>query len=271
MSRRQYSICIFLTALVTLMLEILLTRVFDVILERTVSYMIITNAMFAIGAAGVYGSLFPTAQGDNARSPIAVYAIAAAAAMVAILPITWLSWFDPTKLLVAPVAQLTSFFILYVAVLLPFFFLGLIFVTIFSAQSAHVQTLYFWDLVGAGIGCIVFLPFLPMIAPAGLVFCAAGLMLAVAAMFTPSKIVRLGAPVVGLLLVAYPFTLRPDFLEFKMLWDKRHVADDIEQGRREFSRWDKVAKIDVLDIGAIDYVDAAGKRGQRLLLQAHLL
>ena len=51
--RRQYSLGIFLTALVTLMVEILLTRVFDVILAVNISYLIITNAMFALGAAGV--------------------------------------------------------------------------------------------------------------------------------------------------------------------------------------------------------------------------
>ncbi len=239
------------------MLEILLTRIFDVILAPNISYMIITNALFAIGGAGVYGSLFPSGESERARSLIALYAIVAAIAIVAILPMTWASWFDPSQLFKSPLRQLAAFFLLYITVLLPFFFLGLIFVSIFSAASAHVQTIYFWDLLGAGIGCIVFLPFLGSIAPGGLLVCAAGLMMAVAALFTPFKVVRLGAPVVGLLLLAYPFTLLPKYLEFKMLWDKRAVAEDVEEGLREFSRWDKVAKIDVIDIGTSDHPDYA--------------
>ena len=245
--RRQYSLGIFLTALVTLMVEILLTRVFDVILAVNISYLIITNAMFALGAAGVYGSLFPVTRPDKIRSSIAVYAIAAALAIVAVLPATWLSWLQPNQIFRAPVTQLAAVLLIYGAVLLPFFFLGLIFVSIFSAQSARAQTIYFWDLLGAGIGCVVFLPFLPAIAPGGLLVCAAGLMMAVAALFTSSKVVRLSAPVVGLVLVAYPFMLQPQHLEFKLLWNKRSVAADIMDGRREFSRWDKVAKIDVID------------------------
>jgi hypothetical protein len=108
--------------------------------------MIITNALFAIGGAGVYGVLFPSDQSEGGQSWIAIYAIIAAIAIVAILPITWMSWLDPFELFASPVPQLAGFFMIYVAVLLPFFFLGSIFVSIFSAIPSEVHTIYFWGL-----------------------------------------------------------------------------------------------------------------------------
>ena len=46
---RRISFGIFLVALVTLMVELLLTRVFDVLLVPNVAYLIITCALFSFG------------------------------------------------------------------------------------------------------------------------------------------------------------------------------------------------------------------------------
>ena len=53
------SICIFVVALTTLLSELVLTRVFDVILQPNLAYMVITIALFSFGLAGVYTTLKP--------------------------------------------------------------------------------------------------------------------------------------------------------------------------------------------------------------------
>ena len=50
---------LFLISLTTLMMELLLTRVFDVILYPNMAYMVITCALFSFGLAGIYLSLRP--------------------------------------------------------------------------------------------------------------------------------------------------------------------------------------------------------------------
>ena len=50
---------VFSLAFCTLMLEVLLMRVFDVILFDNISYMIISCALFSFGLAGVYATLKP--------------------------------------------------------------------------------------------------------------------------------------------------------------------------------------------------------------------
>ena len=50
---------LFLVAFATLMLELTLIRVFDVVWYPNMAYMIITQAMLCFGAAGVYYSVKP--------------------------------------------------------------------------------------------------------------------------------------------------------------------------------------------------------------------
>ncbi|MGX9727170.1 MAG: spermine/spermidine synthase domain-containing protein [Candidatus Electronema sp. VV] len=52
---------------------------------------------------------------------------------------------------------------------------GLFFTVIFSAYSKDIQRLYFWDLTGAALGCLILIPFLPHIGPAGALFLGGGL------------------------------------------------------------------------------------------------
>ena len=49
---------IFAVSLVTLMTELLLTRIFDYVLGPNMAYMIITCAMFSFGLSGIWGTLY---------------------------------------------------------------------------------------------------------------------------------------------------------------------------------------------------------------------
>ena len=244
---RRYTVGIFLTALVSLMIELLLTRVYEVIIASNISYLVITCAMFAIGGAGVYRTLKPMpddpATVDRALS---LYAVIVAVAILLLRPLSDYSGFDLIQFPKAPIRQGLWFLLIYLSMVVPFFFLGMIFVTIFSKFSAKIQSLYFWDLAGAGLGCIAFLPFLPYIGAGGLLIASAGLLLVVAALFAVSRQATLGLAIAGVVVVAVPFTLDSTATDFRILWDKRDLAEDTAEGRREFSRWDYVAKIDVV-------------------------
>jgi len=50
---------VFLVAFATLLLELMLIRIFDVILTTNLSYLVITAALFAFGLTGVYSALNP--------------------------------------------------------------------------------------------------------------------------------------------------------------------------------------------------------------------
>lgn len=249
-SRQRNMLAIFVTALVTLATELILIRVFDVILFRVFAYIIITCAMFAFGAAGVFLAIFnPAPDQPSTQRRLLVYAVTAALLLAFVRPAVNLSGLNLAEAAQHPITVFGQMLFIYGVLVLTFFFLGLIIVEIISLQVRHIHATYFSDLVGAGIGCIVFLPFLARIGPGGLLLGAAGLMLGVAALFVGGRAVRgvlLAGAAAGL---ALPFALDPDRLDFRMLVDKRDVSEGIAAGRREVSIWDVIAKLDVIDVG----------------------
>ena len=64
---------------------------------------------------------------------------------------------------------------MYLTLLIPFFLAGYVLIAIFSKYAAKIQRLYFWDLVGAGLGTVLVIPFILQIGPGGLIVCAAAL------------------------------------------------------------------------------------------------
>ncbi|MEJ2238451.1 MAG: hypothetical protein P8X82_09160 [Gemmatimonadales bacterium] len=244
--RRTYA-GIFLTALATLLLELLLIRTFDVILNPNMGWMVITCALFSFGVAGIYGTLRPPPRGPAANKQLARLALLFAATTVLLLPaINWLPFEGPDRLLVAPVEQVIAFGGLYLVLVVPFFFSGRIFMTLFSAYSARIQSLYFWDLVGAGIGCVILVPFLPRIGPAGLLFFVAGAGVVASGLFSGSRSRQLASLIAGMVIAALPFAQSSQRVHFTEHLGKRGVKQARLEGRVEFTRWDPISKIDVV-------------------------
>ena len=85
---RRISYGIFLVALVTLMVELLLTRVFDVLLVPNVAYLIITCALFAFGLSGIYRVFRPPPDERAIHGFLCRTAIGFSLATLVILPAT---------------------------------------------------------------------------------------------------------------------------------------------------------------------------------------
>jgi hypothetical protein len=131
------------------------------------AYMVVTLALFAFGIAGVYSTLKPISTENNINRYLAILSALFSLFILLMRPVFNILPFNYIKFFNQPIVQVFSFLGMYIAMALPFFFAGLIFTTIFSARSKKIQTLYFWDLVGAGFGCIIIIPFLKIIGPGG--------------------------------------------------------------------------------------------------------
>ena len=66
---RTTQLALFLVAATTLILELLLTRAFDVILTPNLAYMVIACAMFSFGLAGIYIAVRPISEGTDLDTP----------------------------------------------------------------------------------------------------------------------------------------------------------------------------------------------------------
>jgi spermidine synthase len=247
LSMRKLSFGVFLVALATLVLELMLTRVFDVILAPNISYFVVTAAVFAFGLAGIYATLRPIpAQGDISGR-LCVCSAGFAAMTVLQIPIVNRLQLDYTTLGHHPLAVGGSFLVLYLTLLAPFFLGGYVLITVFTRYAARIQRLYFWDLTGAGVGSVLVIPFISAIGPGGLILCAAALALLAAALFSGSRIVALLSASVAVLIAVVPFVHAPQYIDFAQHMDKRGVKDDLAAGLGEVERWDPISKINVIN------------------------
>ncbi len=155
---RRLSFGVLLIALSTLILELTLTRIFDVVLIPNLGYFVVTSAVFAFGLAGVYATLRPIPVEKDITQILVTRSAGFALATFLLIPLIIYLPLDYAQLGRHPFKTLFGFLTLYAALVLPFFLAGTILIAVFSKHALSIQRLYFWDLVGAGLGSIVGIP-----------------------------------------------------------------------------------------------------------------
>ena len=233
-------------AVSTLMIELSLIRVFDVLFYPNIAYMIITCAIFAFGLAGIYSVLRPLKPIEAIHSFLSSRALLFAIATLAIRPVTNLLPFDFYALKTDFGTQFLYLLGIYLVLVLPFFLAGLVFTNLFATYSKSIQTLYFWDLAGAALGSIALIPFLPAIGPGGILVCAAALGLFASAFFSRRRVWAVLATLFGLAILVLPFVRSEGYYDFKEHQNKRGVKTARESGMIEHTIWDPISKIDIM-------------------------
>ena len=246
---RRVPVAISLLALSTLAVELLLTRIFDVILYPNLAYMIITAAMFSFGLAGIYSTLRPLPPQARIERLLARSSVALALSLLAIRPLLNNIPFHFEAIANQPVRQAIWFLAAYLVITVPFFLAGLIFARAFSSWADRIQSLYCWDLAGAALGCIVILPLLPALGPGGLISCAAGLIAVAAALFDGRRVAMVCAVLFAALCFIVPWLHMPSYMDFTEHKVDRGLALAREEGASELVFWDPISKIEVVDLG----------------------
>jgi predicted membrane-bound spermidine synthase len=149
-----------LIAMATLLLELAMTRIFSVVLFYHFAFMVISLALFGIGAGGVYVYVRPRKfTRDRLRGQLATFA--GLFALSAVFSIWYVLWarFTPEShpswevtLNLQNVWQLAR---LYLVSTLPFFFSGVAIALAVFHLRERIGTVYFFDLTGAAIGCLL--------------------------------------------------------------------------------------------------------------------
>ena len=243
-------------ALVTLLLELTIIRVFDVILDPSIGYMVVTIAMFSLGLGGIYIYFF-RAERVVAAKVLPVLSLCYAFSTVMILKflnaLPFNLDFEGNVLI-----QALSWIGMYLTIFIPFFISGIILSIIFSTSAKDSHGLYFADLLGAGLGCLLMIPLIPVLGPGGILFFLAGLLCLAAFCLSslPSKSLLVFVPL-ALVLTAYPF-IHKQYIEFAGHGDKRGTDTWKEQGKREYVKWDPVSKLEVFHADGSKYFSLDG-------------
>ena len=242
--RRLYA-GIFVISAAALLLELALTRIFDVILWGNLAYLVVSGAIFGFSLAGVYLLLRPPRTAEP-EGMLAAGSAAFAALVLGLIPaLAWLP-VDFEEIATRPARQALAFGALYLLLLAPFFAAGLVISLLLTRHPERVHRLYFWDLVGAGAGCLGIFLLPPLLGGEESLFVVAAGGALAAALFAPAGGRARRAGVWGAAALALLAVGLANRIDFKSMAEKRAVRLGTPGARPEFSRWDPVSKIDVL-------------------------
>ncbi len=141
----------------TLLLELSLTRIFSVIMFYHFAFLAISLALFGIGLSGIYVYLQPRLLEEQRRNRVlALYGILAGVSAFACLP----PIFQQSAHLGFRTPTFSALGVIYLFASAPFFFSGVCLTILIEHFRKDMGRLYFYDLVGAGIGCLLLTPIL---------------------------------------------------------------------------------------------------------------
>jgi len=151
MNRKNIYWGVFFIALTTLIWEILLTRIFSATMYYHFVFLSISLAMLGFGCSGVIVFLFPQFFSKEKCNSHLIFSSSLFSATIILSTIVYL------QVNIAFQPSISTFFVLlmiFLSIFLPYFFSGLTITLALKHYSKNVTTLYCYDLVGAGVGCL---------------------------------------------------------------------------------------------------------------------
>jgi len=225
------------------------TRIFSVVFWVHLVYFIISIALLGFGISGTWLAFGPDTRLARSLTPAKAASCFVAATIFSsrVLPVMSVSvpWItdDWRRILVL--------LLIYTFAILPYFFAGWILGVLFRDHAAVMHRLYFADLVGAGLGCAVFLMLIAPLGATRLVAIACAVVLG--PFFCPPSEASRRFSTIGLMVgLAMLFAvgstadqfIRPESSK-NLVADYADLAAD-DKTVIEFSEWNPVARIDVV-------------------------
>jgi MFS family permease len=146
---------IFLMSFAVLLVELLLTRIFSVTLYYHLSFMVVSLAMLGFGASGLLINLLQKRfAGVKVEAVLCFAAMLFATSTVIAVGVA----FRLPVLLTLTKVNLLRFGLIYLFCVVPFLAGGLAVALILKHRVEQANRLYFFDLLGAALACMLFIP-----------------------------------------------------------------------------------------------------------------
>jgi len=234
---------IFLLAMSVLALEVALTRIFSFITFYHLTYLIISVAMLGFGAAGTY--LTTHTMEDNPTAADEFLArnawMMGVTILAAIILIPRIHFYPMDMYLYKDYSNLISFLIIVILTGAPFFYGGVCIGYIISRAGSTINRVYFADLTGAAVGCLLVLILINHLG--GIATCTAVAALAMVIAVISSRVRRrrylfgliatIALTIVVTLTECIPLYVPSEKQMFRM---ENHV---------EFTKWHVITRLDV--------------------------
>ena len=236
---REVYLCVFLTTLATLLLELSLTRIFSVVFYYHFAFLAISIAMFGLGIGGVFSYVVAGWKGSLYTRLGRLSAVNSFCVMLALLVILAqgdnLSFWD--------------YLLVYFTTALPFFVSGAIVSLAISENIERINRVYFFDLLGAACGCLILIPLLDWFGGPSTVVAAAVFFAVAAAVWhsmAGSVMGRAGSVGLALMLVALL-----TYNYWRPILEPRHAkgqAISSESSKETWVKWNSFSRIAVVNL-----------------------
>jgi hypothetical protein len=236
---------IFCTSASVLLFEVALTRIFAVVLWAHLAFMVVSTALFGFGLSGVYLALRARFAEQRKQASLSFLCLLITMSIIgSYLVITNV----PFRMWKFHVSGLNYLYLAlwYVALVVPFFFAGLLIARLLSAYPARSARLYGFDLLGAAVGSLLLIPVISATGGEGTVVFSA-LLAALAGMCflkRPQRLVA-GALVVAALVLAAVLTDAATILPLKYHSNKRRYNSALRAGNIYDTKWSPISKVDI--------------------------
>jgi len=247
-SRLPRALTIFLVSLAGLLLEVGYTRIVSYKLWYYYTYLVIGLALLGIGSGSVFVAVFPPVRRWSTDRIIAFASIWGAVSIaigylvVAVLHInTIVIWDYGTR---ASVTNLLRLGVICFAIFATFIAFGVI-VSVLLGRAKHgVSRIYFSDLVGAGLGCVLAIPLITRLGPPRVIMLAAAVFAVVGLLSCPPKSVLFGFA--GIMSIVLIITV----VSAGVLPDIRTEDTKLHTPQSLYSAWGPVFRVDVVQLNA---------------------
>jgi len=265
---RRLVLSLTLVTLSTLCIELLLSRLISLLFLSGDAYWIIAVALLGFGTGGA----LLAAGGERLarRADQWLPWLAGLVGLSAVSAVLLFRTIGPRIETLQLFQSATAVFLgVSLACLVPFLLASLFISLVFMRHRSNIGRLYFFDLLGAGLGCLVFVGLLRVVgAELGLVVAALLSLLAAAVLlwpFTPRRCLALA--LAGAFLLGAGGLMRgPSPLLPLVARDLRMLHDFQPQAVLDFQAWDLCARIDIVDVRGEPLKDFDGAR-YKLLTQ----
>ncbi len=115
---------------------------------------------------------------------------------------------------------------------------------LFTKHADKFGKLYFWDLVGASIGCLLVPLLIPSVGGPGMLFIASSMAMIALCLVSRSKVVVTLALICAFGLSGFLISRGDDYLEINYHMDKRGFRT--LQGGKILTKWDRISRIDLI-------------------------
>ncbi len=230
-------------ALSTLFYELSLIRILDILWYPHFAYMVITIALLGFGISGVVTSVLAEHKRLFSNSTLLWLTVALAFSYSGIF--FFLNRFHVDFDNFSSVAYLgAKVLLVFSGLVLPFFLGGLILSILFTKHADKFGKLYFWDLVGASLGCLLVPLLIPSVGGPGMLFAASAISLLGVCLISRSRVLVSLALLSSMILSGFLMYRGTDYLEIAFHMDKRGFIS--LQDSKILTRWDRISRIDLI-------------------------